>query len=180
MPRPVIIPKVEPPRAEKKPQPETKRPEPETIEAKDETEEPFIPPPPESQRQPPQPPKMPGSDRVRMPLKGLANIPKAELDKWHKYEQALKVQADREYTRGELIERKTVQQVFSKIYSIDKAEFCTMGAKLSPDIAAIMEVSDPAIVLRITERIDRETYKVLSHIQRLVNDYLVSIGGENV
>ena len=172
----IIIPKVEPPKREPDPEPE--------IEVKEEPEEPeeppFIPPPPEPQRQPPQPPRPPSGERVKAPLKGLAAIPKAELDKWHKYEQALKVQADREYTRGELIERKLVQQIFSKIYSIDKSEFCTMGAKLSPDIAAIMEVNDPAIVLRITERIDRETYKVLSHIQRLVNDYLESIGGDKI
>ena len=83
-------------------------------------------------------------------------------------------------SRKELVPRKLVQRTFGKLYTIDTNESMTLGDKLAADIAALCKISDPRIITKITEKYEREMYKVLAHKKRLINDFLDSIDAEQV
>jgi hypothetical protein len=104
----------------------------------------------------------------------------ADVQKVARLESALKTRVEREAKRGQLIERKLVQTVFGRLYQIDSNQLKTLGAKLAPDIAGEMGIEDTGSLLRIEQKIDEEVSKMLAHIKRLIDDFLVGIGGEAV
>jgi len=104
-------------------------------------------------------------------------LSKADIDKYGALEKAKKTRDERRAKRQELIERKLVQTVFGKLYSIDKNEFLTLGDKLAPDIATLAGVNDPAVILQINERIEEECYKILAHIKRVMSSELMEDEG---
>lgn len=74
--------------------------------------------------------------------------------------------------RGELIDRDLVQRFISKTYAIDTNEFLASSGKIANLVAGICGVNDDGKILEIENAIQAELYKTLSHIKRLMDDYL--------
>lgn len=110
----------------------------------------------------------------------LRTVAKVDVEKYHKLEAMLKIRVEREQRRGDLVDRKLVQTVFAKLFTIDSNEWCTLGAKLAAEIAGLFESSDPALVLRVEKLIDTATRKTLAHVKRTLDDFLVKIGAEGI
>ena len=115
----------------------------------------------------------------------LGNIPQelnglnqAELNRIKIAEQILDIRVKRQKLRDELIDRRLVRILFSKIYTVDVNEFLTIKDKLMPDIAAIFGINDPEIIMKAGERMDDELWKTLKHIKQIIDDFLVSFGDE--
>jgi len=108
----------------------------------------------------------------------LSRLSGADIQKVARLETALKTRVEREAKRGLLIERRLVQTVFGRLYQIDSNEMKTLGAKIAPDLAGEFGVEDPEVLLRVEKRIDDEVLKVLAHIKRLLDDFLLGVGGE--
>lgn len=106
----------------------------------------------------------------------LTKLPAAQVDKIRKLEVAFKTRTERMQKRGQLIDRGLVASVFGKLYMIDTNQLRTVGAKLAPNIAGRFGAEDPAAQLEVEKIIDDEITKVLVHIHRELNDFLVSIG----
>jgi len=105
-------------------------------------------------------------------------LTKSDIDKLHKLEGLLKIRVEREAKRGELIDRTLVRTVFGKLYQIDSNELRTLGGKLSADIAGIFGVEDVELMLKVEQKIDTEVVRILAHIKRLMDDFLVKQGTE--
>lgn len=103
-----------------------------------------------------------------------------DVAKVARLESAMKTRVEREHKRGVLIERDTVRTVFARLYSIDSNELQTLGSRLAPAVCGRLGVEDPASVLSVEQMIDEHVFKVLAHIKRVFNDYLVSAGGQPV
>jgi hypothetical protein len=108
----------------------------------------------------------------------LRTLSKAIIDKIRVLETALKIRVERQQRMGLLIERKLVSVTFGKLYQIDTNELRPIGAALSPEIAGVLGVDDPEKILQVEQIIDAKVMKVLAHIQRLMNDFLVRVGAE--
>lgn len=110
----------------------------------------------------------------------LSMFKSADIKKARDLESALKTRVEREQKRGLLIERSLVQTVFGRLYQLDSNQFKTLGAKLAPELAGQFGIEDPAALLKVEALIDAEVLKILSHIKRLLDDFLVGVGGEAV
>ena len=97
--------------------------------------------------------------------KALANAKKAEME--------VKIKMK------DLISREMVSRVFRKLYTIDSTEWRGLGPRLAPDIMAVCEVEDPSKEVEISERIEREVFRTLGHVQRVLNDFLEEIESED-
>ena len=95
-------------------------------------------------------------------------------------ESALKVEVERNKARGVLIKRDLVQRVFAKLYTIDSNELKPLGDKLAPELAAIFESDDPKLILKVNKKIEKEIFRSLGHVKRLMNDFLIKIGTEKI
>lgn len=107
----------------------------------------------------------------RLPFKAQADIKKI-------IEQVRMLILKREEKRRELIPRDIVRRLFSEVYSIEGTEMKTLGTKIAPDIAAACGVDDPEKIIQIDERIEKEVYKIMSHVKRKIDNSLRSWGAE--
>lgn len=82
--------------------------------------------------------------------------------------------------RGEYINRNLVNEVFSKLYSIEKSQFLTLAEKLAPDLASRFRVTKRKDVVKIEEYIQSETYKILGQIKRQFEKFLTSINEKKI
>ena len=107
-------------------------------------------------------------------------LPRADLDRLKIIEaiEASRVKKDKD--RDNLIPRDLVRHIFSKIYSIDVNEFKNLGMNLAPAIAAITENDSPEVTTKINELIDKELHSILSHIKRIINDFLIKIESKKI
>ena len=83
-------------------------------------------------------------------------------------------------TRGDLVDRKNVAKIFNKLWSVDTSQFQTLGTKISPDIASICGVDDQVKIAKVRERIDKEIFKITSHCQRIMSEYLAKINAGTI
>lgn len=105
-------------------------------------------------------------------------VTQANVNALKAMEQIEQIRLKTQKERQELVSRDLVKRVFAKIYTIDVNELRTIGDKLAPDIAALCDVDDAETILKVNQRIEKEVYKSLHHIKRLVSDYLKSVGTE--
>lgn len=98
---------------------------------------------------------------------------------WQNLAQSLKVAAAFEKTRienakekGKLIDREIVKKFVSKLYAIDQNEFLVSSQKIAHLVAGICGVNEDAKILELETAIQSELYKTLSHIKRLMDDFL--------
>jgi hypothetical protein len=130
--------------------------------------------------------RKPGNNNPNSPdLKLSPDNPDEQLQKLYwdirkTKESALKVEVERNKARGVLIKRDLVQRVFAKLYTIDSNELKPLGDKLAPEIAAIFESDDPKLILKVNKKIEKEIFRSLGHIKRLMNDFLIKIGTEGI
>ena len=110
----------------------------------------------------------------------LGGLTGADVQKVARLEAALKTRVEREAKRGLLVERKLVQTVFGRLYMVDSNQWRTLGAKLAPDIGGEFGIEDAGALLRVEQKIDAEVTRILSHVKRLLDDFLVNIGAEPV
>ena len=110
----------------------------------------------------------------------LGGLTGADVQKVARLESALKTRVEREAKRGLLVERKLVQTVFGRLFMIDSNQWKTLGAKLAPDLGGEFGIEDAAALLRIEQKIDSEVSRILSHVKRLLDDFLVGIDAEPV
>lgn len=106
----------------------------------------------------------------------FAAVAKADIEKLYKYEAMQKIRAEREYKRGDLIDRKLVQTVFGRLYQLESNEVKTLGARVSAEICGLCGVEDAEAVLQVEKRIDDEVVKILGNVKRLFDDFLRGIG----
>ena len=88
---------------------------------------------------------------------------------------AKKAELEVQIKTKDMISRETVSQVFRKLYAIDSTEWRGLGPRLAPDIMAICQVEDPTKEAEISERIEREVFRTLGHVQRVLNGFLEEI-----
>lgn len=106
----------------------------------------------------------------------FSKLPGPAVQKMQRLEAALKTRVDREAKRGGLIDRNLVSVVFAKRYQIDTNQLRPLAAKVAPDLAAELGVEDPETVLKIEKRLDDEISRILTHVKRLMDDFLKGIG----
>ncbi len=111
------------------------------------------------------------SDRSSFGVEGKFTKTEMEIKKMDIQIQQMKVKTDKD--RNELISRELLKRVFSKLYAVDQNEFKTLSDKITPEIAAIAQVSDMKKQNQINELIQDECGKILKHIKRILNDFLV-------
>ncbi|MCK4958707.1 MAG: hypothetical protein KAT00_04895 [Planctomycetes bacterium] len=93
--------------------------------------------------------------------KALANAEKTEME--------VKIKMK------DLISRELVSRAFRKLYTIDSTEWRGLGPRLAPDIMALCEMEDPTKEVEISDRIEREVFRTLSHIKRVINEFLAEV-----
>lgn len=113
-------------------------------------------------------------------LADLSKLSKPSAEKLKTIEQVKMLQLKREKERKELVSRKSVITVFSKMYMIDTNELIPLAGKLAPRVAALCGVEDSDIHLQIAEMIESEIYQTLGHIKRILNDFLKEIEAEEL
>lgn len=91
-------------------------------------------------------------------------------------EQIEQIRLRTQKERQLLVERDLVKRVFSKIYTIEVNELRIIGDTLAPEIASYFNSDDSEAILKTNQRIEKEIYKALNHIKRLISDYLKSVG----
>ena len=96
--------------------------------------------------------------------KALANAKKAEM------EVKIKMR--------DLVSREIVSRVFRKLYAIDSTQWRGLGPRLAPDIMAVGEIENPEIEAMISDRIEREVFRTLSHVKRVMDEFLEEIESE--
>lgn len=119
-------------------------------------------------------------DTGQMSMQTLLGLNKYEVDKIKSYYQIQKIKVDTGKARKELVSRKIIRTVFSKLYEIDLNQFLTLKDKLMPDISAIAGVNDEELKLQIGERMDEELWKVLDTRKYEMNKYLLKVGEEEI
>jgi len=118
------------------------------------------------------------SDAISSGKLGLLSRSSADRLKVIEQVRAIQLKTDKE--RNNLIERALVRRVLGQIYTIDVNEFRTLGLNLAPELAAAAGIDDSEIILKIGELIEKEVFKVLQHIKRLINDFLKEIEAETI
>lgn len=113
----------------------------------------------------------------RMDLSKLSN---AAVQKIQRIEAAYKTRVEHQAKRGKLIDRTLVQTVLGRMYQIDSDQIKPLGAKLAPAIGGMCGVEDTATLLLIEKHVDEETHRILSHIKRLMDDFLIGVGAQPV
>jgi hypothetical protein len=86
-----------------------------------------------------------------------------------------KLQIDNDKKRGELIDRKLVRVIFSKIYNIDANQFLQLKDVLTSKISSILGVDDSKKKMKITSVIDKELYKTQNYIKREIDEFIDEI-----
>ena len=96
--------------------------------------------------------------------KALANAEKAEME--------VKIKMK------DLISRELVARVFRKIYTIDSTEWRGLGPRIAPDIMAACKIEDPTKEVEISDLVERQVFRTLSHVQRVINTFLEEVESE--
>jgi hypothetical protein len=107
--------------------------------------------------------------------------PKSEI---RKLEEARIAKQNRELdlkfrkARNELLERKDVKRVFSKLYSIQVAKFHGLSHMITPEIAVIFKSTDSAMMMLATDAIDGAVFAALEDIKKTMDEFLLSVKTE--
>ncbi|MCP4748090.1 MAG: hypothetical protein GY874_18430 [Desulfobacteraceae bacterium] len=110
----------------------------------------------------------------------IERLDKKSVERLKTIEQVLSIRQKRAADRGKLIERDTVARVFAELYTIDVNEFRTMGPSLAAPIASAAGVDDPEKILKIEQIIEEAVFKILKHVKRVTNNFLLSIDAEQI
>ena len=73
-----------------------------------------------------------------------------------------------------------MKRVFAKLYAVGTAELHPLGEKIGADLAAKFGQDDSEAKLWVKQTVDRHIFNALQHIKRLMDDFLKSVGEEEV
>lgn len=116
-------------------------------------------------------------DEIKADIHALT---KQSVDKLKVVEQIKALQLKTEERKQQLVPRDLVRRVLGKLYQIDVNELRTLPDKLASDIAAECKIDDTDIIFAINKIIEKEIYKTLEHMKRLLNDFLIGIKAERI
>ena len=136
-------------------------------------------------------------------VSGLGETKKVDLDAMKVLEDIKNKLLDRQVKRMSLVDRGLVREMLGKLYVIDTTELKTLGIRLAPDLASLVqekvktirneepEYKDSPILSRVNEFVNStdfmreinelttaEVLKTLAHIKRLVDEFLQSVAAE--
>jgi hypothetical protein len=80
-----------------------------------------------------------------------------------------------EKARNKLLERKDVQMVFSKLYSIQVSKLHGLSHLVIPEIAVAFKNTNSEMMLKATDAIDGAIFSALEEIKKTMNDFLLSV-----
>ncbi len=111
----------------------------------------------------------------------IGGYSKTQIDIQKSVAQIQEIQLKVDERRRKLISRELVDRFFGKLYLVDSNEWKTLPDRLAPEMAAIFENDDPEKILEVSKRIDKEVYRTLSHVKRMMDDFLktMQIEGSN-
>ena len=92
---------------------------------------------------------------------------------------ARKVEMEVKIKMKDLISRELVSRAFRKLYTIDSTEWRGLGPRVAPDIMALCEMEDPTKEVEISDRVEREVFRTLSHIKRVINEFLAEVESDD-
>lgn len=104
---------------------------------------------------------------------------KTQIDIQKSAAQIQELQLRIDERRKKLIKREYVDRFFSQLYLVDSNEWKTLSDRLSPEIAGIFEIDDPEKILQVSKAIEKEVYRTLTHVKRLVDDFLERMKNDN-
>jgi membrane-associated HD superfamily phosphohydrolase len=110
----------------------------------------------------------------------LENLSRTSLEKIKIAENIKQTRVKTQKERLKLVDRETVQKVFSKLYMVDVNMWRTLGANLSPEIASIAKIDDNEIIIKVGEVIEKEVFVILGHVKRTMNEFLLEIEAEEI
>jgi hypothetical protein len=110
----------------------------------------------------------------------LELVDRNEAERLKIIEQVLNYQIKTQKDRQELVERALVKRVWSKLYAVDTAELHPLGEKIGADLAAFFGHDDSEAKLKSKQLIDKHVFNALQHIKRLMDDFLKSVGEEEI
>jgi hypothetical protein len=99
---------------------------------------------------------------------------KNQVDVAKRTEETIALRMKNQKERGELIARETVKGYFGELQQIETTELLTLGEKLSPEIAALFGIDDPAAVLDVGKFIQKELSTTIEHIETKMRKFLKS------
>jgi len=105
----------------------------------------------------------------------ISNMLKADVDKLKTIEAIDQVRLKNDQMRRKLIERDMVQVVLGRIHTVDVQQFLAIPIKFAPKAAGLCGVSDQEIIHKIEKDLERELYKALNHVKRIVDEFLDEI-----
>jgi hypothetical protein len=108
----------------------------------------------------------------------LEFMSKHGLDKMKVLQQVIDLKVKTEEKRRKLVSAELSAEIWGKVFAVHTAELGPLGEKIAADIAATLGVEDAETVLEVKKKIDAPIYISLRHIQRILDDYLESIGQE--
>ena len=100
-------------------------------------------------------------------------------DLWER-ERAVKLEIANAKSRGELVDRALIAQVFGEIFSIHRGVLLNIGPGLSDTVAAIADADEAGKTLKIQELVDNEIYGALSAIKSVINAFLRRVEAEEI
>jgi hypothetical protein len=131
----------------------------------------------------------PEDDQLLLPMGGITAIDrstihlyeKRDLEKLKIFEQATLENIKVQEKEGKLISRELVSRVFAKIYTVDTEQLRALEDNLTPKICGVFGISeDSTESVKVKKEINVAVSKALSHIKRLIDSHLVSVGDKKL
>jgi len=83
-----------------------------------------------------------------------------------------KIELENEKKRGNLIDRKTVAEVFNRLYSVQQSEFIPIANKIMPEVASILGTEDNEKIAIARSLLESELWKALGSMKRSIQEFL--------
>lgn len=109
-----------------------------------------------------------------------AHHDKQEIERLNKLQATKKLELQNQKSRGELVERDTLELFVNSTYEIDNGLWKTLGLKASTGIAAVFDSDDAEKKREACEVIDKEVFKILKQVKREQNKFLKKLGAEKL
>jgi hypothetical protein len=74
--------------------------------------------------------------------------------------------------RGELVQRKVIEKLLSKLFAVHQNQFLVSSDRIANMVAGLCGVNEDAKILELSNAVQTELYKTLAHIKRLIDDFL--------
>lgn len=108
----------------------------------------------------------------------LSLMSKPDLDRMKLVEEVRERQRKNGLAESQLIKRPVVRRFAGKLGEIDTNQWGTYTSRVIDDVMSIAGVSDNAIKIQITERLDDEVYTILQSTQTAQLEFIESMRSE--